>query len=448
MGDHPEVTENSGRTVRSNQGRADAPVQRDDKGAKLVRIFDRPRSLDGYSVRDFLTRSVVQFESVELHSDADALRELGIGELGNIRLPVVELPDGERLFAPHVRDLAARLGWIAPPRLKEYDLSIYGAGPAGLSAAVYAASEGLRAVVIEKEAIGGQAGTSSLIENYMGFPNGISGGELAERARQQAVKFGIEFLLMREGVKAEFRNGRIHAQLAEGGVMVARANICATGVEYRRLGLPNENAFLNRGVYYGAGAGEAPMCRDEHVIVVGGGNSAGQAVMHFSRYARAVTMAVRGANLAASLSQYLARRVEEASNVTVRYNSEVTALHGDDLLRQIALTDHLTGEAATIETSRLFVCIGGVPNTEWAKDTAIMRDKGSYLITGPDLLVDGKWPECWPLQRPPFFLETSVPGSFAAGDVRHGSVKRVASAVGEGAMAVTFVHRYLGELSR
>lgn len=418
-------------------------IKADEK--KIVRIFDRPRSPEGYAIRDFLTRSVVQFELIELNSDADALRVLAIGQLEDIRLPVVELPGGERLFAPPLRDIATRLGWITQPRLKEYDLSIYGAGPAGLSAAVYAASEGLQTVLIEKEAIGGQAGTSSLIENYMGFPDGISGADLAERARQQAVKFGIEILLMREGVKAEFRNNRIYAQLAEGGMMVARANICATGVEYRRLALPNEQCFLHRGVYYGAGAGEAPMCQDEDVFVIGGGNSAGQAVMHFSRYASHVTMIVRGHNLAASLSQYLARRIESAPNISVRFQSEVTALEGDSVLERIQITNRATDENENVKTRRLFICIGGAPNTEWAKDTAIVRDPAGYLVTGPDLLIDGRNPASWPLARPPFFLETSVPGSFAAGDVRHGSIKRVASAVGEGAMAVTFVHRYLAE---
>ena len=412
-----------------------------------VRVFGQLNSPEAYAIRDFLNRSVVEFDWVELTCDEDCVRELGLSSLENVRLPVVEMPDGNRLFSPSVRELADKLGWVAQPRFKEYDVSIYGAGAAGLSAAVYAASEGLRTVLIERQAIGGQAGTSSLIENYMGFPNGISGAELAERARQQAVGFGVEILLMREGVKSEFRDNHIYTDMADGSTMTARANICATGVEYRRLALPNENRFLNLGLYYGAGAGEAPMCVNENVYVVGGGNSAGQAAMHFSRYARKVMMVVRGENLAASLSHYLINRISEAGNIEVLFNSEVTALDGDKALQEIEITDTSNQTAHRAETSRLFVCIGGAPNTEWAKDTDIIRDDSGYLVTGTDLLKDAKMPDCWTLDRQPYYLETSVAGSFAAGDVRHNSVKRVASAVGEGAMAVTFVHKYLSEQS-
>jgi len=356
---------------------------------------------------------------------------------------VVEFPDGTQLFAPTIREIAQRLGWVTQPKFKEYDLSIYGAGPAGLSAAVYAASEGLRTVLIERHAVGGQAGTSSLIENYMGFPEGISGAELAERARQQAVKFGIELLLMREGIKAEFKNSRIYVDMADGSKMIARANICATGIEYRRLNLPNEERFLNVGLFYGAGASEAFMCRGEHIFVVGGGNSAGQAAMYLARYAEKVTLLVRSGDLAVTLSQYLVNRILNTSNIEVLFQTQVTGLDGDQSLCQIELTSTRDGTVQKINAQRLFVCIGGAPNTEWAEDTNILRDPSGYLITGPDLLKAGRPPECWPLDRDPFFLETSVPGSFAAGDVRHGSVKRVASAVGEGAMAVTFVHKYL-----
>lgn len=412
---------------------------------RKVRLYGQPSSAAAYEIRDFLSRSVVEFDWIELTCDEDCHRQLGLSTLSEIRLPIVEFPDGNQIFAPTVQEVAQRLGWITQPRFKEYDLSIYGAGPAGLSAAVYAASEGIRTVLIERQAVGGQAGTSSLIENYMGFPEGISGADLAERARQQAVKFGIEVLLLREGIKAEFDNNRIYVDMADGNKMVARANICATGVEYRRLNLPNEDRFLNLGLFYGAGASEAPMCQNEHVYVVGGGNSAGQAVMYFSRYAKQVTMLVRGSNLAASLSQYLLDRVMSTSNVEVLFNAQVAGLHGDKALRQIDIADSRDGSVQQVETQRLFVCIGGAPNTEWAKDTNIIRDEAGYLITGSDLLKDGRPPACWPLDRDPFFLETSVPGSFAAGDVRHGSVKRVASAVGEGAMAVTFVHKYLEE---
>jgi thioredoxin reductase (NADPH) len=410
-----------------------------------MRLYGQVNSPEAYALRDFLNRSVVEFDWVELTCDADCHNELGLPSLENVRLPVVELPTGERMFAPTVHEVAERLGWVTQPRFKEYDLSIYGAGPAGLSAAVYAASEGLRTVLVERQAIGGQAGTSSLIENYMGFPQGIRGADLAERARQQAVKFGIEILLMREGVKSEFRNNRIYTDMADGSKMSAKANICATGIEYRRLDLPNENRFLNLGVFYGAGASEAPFCQNEHVFVVGGGNSAGQAAMHFSRYAKKVTMVIRGDNLAASLSHYLVKRISESASIEVLFHSEVTGLDGDKALRQIEISNRREETKQMLETQRLFICIGGMPNTEWAKDTDIVRDAAGYLVTGSDLLKNGQPPKCWTLGRNPFFLETSVAGSFAAGDVRHNSIKRVASAVGEGAMAVAFVHKYLEE---
>jgi thioredoxin reductase (NADPH) len=415
------------------------------EGAAKVRLFGQADSADAYAIRDFLMRSVVEFEWIELTCDDDCHEQLGLPELANIRLPVVELPDRTRLFSPSLREIADRLGWVTQPRLREYDLSIYGAGPAGLSAAVYAASEGLRVVLIERHAVGGQAGSSSMIENYMGFPQGISGGDLAERARQQAVKFGCELLMMREGIKAEFRNSRIYVDMADGTKMVARANICATGVEWRRLGLPDESRLLGAGLYYGAGASEAPMCRNEHVYVVGGGNSAGQAVMHLAEHAARVTMLVRGPDLASSLSTYLIDRIRSTQNVDVRFNAEVIGLDGDDVLHTVELMDMDIGAKDRVETKRLFVCIGGVPHTEWAKDTGIIRDRHGFLLTGPDLRHEGRLPEQWPLERSPFFLETSVPGSFAAGDVRYSSVKRVASAVGEGAMAVTFAHQFLAE---
>lgn len=410
-----------------------------------VRLYGQLNMVEAYEIRDFLSRSVVEFDWIELTNDEDCHRELGLATLSNIRLPVVEFPDGTRMFSPTVREIAQRLGWVTQPRFKEYDLSIYGAGPAGLSAAVYAASEGLRTVLIERHAVGGQAGTSSLIENYMGFPEGIRGAELAERARQQAVKFGVELLLLREGIKAEFRNNRIYVDLADGSKMVAHTNICATGVEYRRLNLPNEDRFLNLGLFYGAGVSEASMCRNRHVLVIGGGNSAGQAVMHFSRYAEKVTMIIRGSTLAATLSHYLVDRIMNISNVEVVFNAQVTGLMGEESLQQVEITNSSDGSVQIVDTQYLFVCIGGVPNTEWARDTNIMRDDAGYLITGSDLLKDSHLPACWTLERVPYFLETSVPGSFAAGDVRHGSIKRVASAVGEGAMAVTLVHKYLAE---
>lgn len=409
-----------------------------------VKVIGLPHSREAYEIRDFLKRGVVEYEWCEITSERDCMRELGVETLRDMRLPVVLFPDGSCFQQPTLAEIAAKLGWVTRPRLREYDVSIYGAGPAGLSAAVYAASEGLRAVVIERNAVGGQAGTSSLIENYMGFPEGIAGAELAERARQQAVKFGIELLMMREGVHATFVDGKIRVDLADGSILCAKSNICATGIEYRSLGLPHEEKYLNAGLFYGAGASEAPMCVGQPVCIVGGGNSAGQAAMNFSQHASVVTMIVRGASLAATLSQYLIERLEREANVKVRFESSVSALYGDGKLEAIEIRS-LNGDREVMKTGHLFVCIGGSPNTEWAKDTHIIRDPNGYLVTGSDLHEHPAFETVWPLGRRPYFLETSVPGSFAAGDVRAGSVKRVASAVGEGAMAVTFVHRYLAE---
>lgn len=408
-----------------------------------VRLYGREHSPEAYTIRDFLTRSVVDFEWIPLLTDVACLDAIG-QPLATANLPLIVFPDGSRLETPTLTEIAGRLGWVTRPKLREYDLSIYGAGPAGLSAAVYAASEGLSVVLLEREAVGGQAGSSSLIENYLGFPAGIRGAELAERARQQAVSFGAELLLMRQGVKGEFRDNHIYASLADGSTMIARANICATGVEWRRLGLHDEERLMRRGLFYGAGTSEAPQCAGDHVFVVGGGNSAGQAVMNLASYARTVTMLVRGPDLAATLSTYLAARIQAQPNVEVQFNTRISRLSGKDRLERIDLENTATGKVSEVDAERVFVCIGGDPNTEWARDTAIIRDRLGYLVTGPDL-TRAELDPIWPIRRDPFYLETSIPGSFAAGDVRHNSVKRVASAVGEGAMAVTFAHRYLAE---
>jgi len=394
-------------------------------------------------IRDFLHRSDVPFEWIELGNDEQARAEAGVTGLHDKRLPVCVFPDGARLECPTIRQITEKLGWFHDPSRSEYDLAIYGGGPAGLSAAVYGASEGLSTVLIERCAIGGQAGSSSKIENYLGFPNGISGADLAERAREQALRFGAEILIGREGVRGEFLPGKGVGHLADGTKIVARATICATGVRYRRLNLPNEEQLLGAGVYYGAGASEAEFCAGEEVFVVGGGNSAGQAVMHFSPVARSVAMVIRGSSLKETLSQYLVDRIAASPNVRVLHDSEVTAIEGDEALQSIEITNRQTGDRQKSEACRLFVCIGGDPHTDWAEDVGIVRDKAGYLVTGPDLLQGNRLPESWPLERSPYYLETTMPGVFAAGDVRHGSVKRCASAVGEGAMAVALVHRYL-----
>lgn len=413
-------------------------------GPGALTLTGRSDSRECWVIRDFLTRSVVQYEWRPVDSDVQCLQALGV-PLSAAHLPVVAFPDGVTLTRPTLEEIAARLGWIQRPGRAEYDVSVYGAGPAGLSAALYAASEGLSVALVERDAVGGQAGSSSLIENYLGFPHGIRGAELAERARQQAVAFGVEILLLREGIRGTFVDHRLRADLADGGTLVARANVCATGVEWRRLGLPGEERFLGAGMYYGAGTSEAPMCAGEHVYVVGGANSAGQAAMNLAQHAARVTMLVRGAALADTMSEYLSSRIAAAPQIDVRLRTRVADVRGDTHLESLELESTADGGREHVETRHLFVCIGGLPNTDWASQTDILRDDHGFMVTGPDISSSELAARGWPLSRAPFYLETSVPGSFAAGDVRANSIKRVASAVGEGAMSIAFVHRYLAE---
>lgn len=409
-----------------------------------VIVYGALDSREAYVIRDFLKRSVVTFDWIHV-TDVNDLRKNYIPNLpDHACLPAIDLTGGKLLFNPSIETIAFNLGWISKPKQTEYDVSIFGAGPAGLSAAVYAASEGLSTVLVEREAIGGQAGTSSRIENYLGFPNGISGAELAERARQQAVKFGVEILLIRKGIETQFINDKLHVNLNDGSKIVAKANISATGISYSRLGLPEEDKFLDLGIYYGAGSSEAILCKDEHVFVVGGGNSAGQAVLNFCKHARKVTMMIRGTDLSSSMSYYLLTRILRKKKIEVIYNSVITALDGETTLREITVSNVLTQKTVNYKTKFVFVCIGGKPNTDWARDTAIVRDNAGYLVTGNDLYKP-PFLSRWKNDFTPAFLQTSVPGCFAAGDIRHNSIKRVASAVGEGAMAVTFVHHYLSE---
>ena len=418
-----------------------AEEQKADQSQR-VKIYGRPGSAVAYAIRDFLQRSDVPFEWIELKEDEQPHIN-GEQDSRDAKLPVCVFPDGTRLEGPTIRQIVEKLGWFHDPSRSEYDLAICGAGPAGLSAAVYGASEGLKTVVVERWAVGGQAGSSPKIENYLGFPKGISGADLAERAREQACRFGAEMLLSREGVRGEFFANKRVVYLADGTKIIARATICATGIRYNRLGLPNEEALIGAGIYYGAGASEASFCVGDHVYLVGGGNSAAQAAMHFSAVASKVTMIVRDDTLKQTVSAYLVDRIRSTKNIEVLTNTEVIELIGNHYLEAIKLRNHKTGEERTVKTRWLFVCIGGAPHTEWAVEAGVCRDQAGYLVTGPDLMPHGQKPENWPLDRDPYYLETNVPGLFAAGDVRHGSVKRCASAVGEGAMAVTFVHRYL-----
>jgi thioredoxin reductase (NADPH) len=408
-----------------------------------LRLYGKRGCPSAYAIRDFLQRSDIPFEWIELRDNEHARNELGLENVDDARLPICIFDDGTRMERPTVRQITEKLGWFRDPSRAEYDLAIYGAGPAGLSASVYGASEGLKTVLVERFAVGGQASTSPRIENYLGFPEGISGADLAERAREQASRFGTEILIHRAGVRGEFTPCKEVVDLDDGTKIISRVSVCATGVEYRRLGLPNEEKLFGAGVYYGAGASEAQLCGNEHVVIVGAGNSSAQASLYLAHYARKVSIVMRGERLNDNVSEYLVDRVTHTPNIEIVPKSLVVALHGDDMLRAVTLRNCETGEERMIKTSFLFLCLGGVPNTQWAKEVGIVRDEEGYLVTGPDLRKFSTPGETWKLNREPYYLETSMPGVFAAGDVRHGSIKRVASAVGEGAMAIAFVHRYL-----
>src|ERR687890_557484 len=352
--------------------------------------------------------------------------------------------DAQVLKHPGEAELAAVAGLAVDPREEFYDLVVVGGGPAGLGAAVYGASEGLRTVLVEREATGGQAGQSSRIENYLGFPDGVSGGQLADRARRQAVKFGTELLLARDVVSLEAHGPKRVLHLDDGRRIAAHAVVLATGVSYRSLGVDGVDELTGRGVYYGSAMTEAAECAESDVYIVGGANSAGQAAVFFSRYARSVCLLVRGPSLEASMSAYLIEQIAGIGSISVRTCTTVAGAQGDGHLEALTVEDARTGERETLPASHLFVFIGGAPRTGWL-DGVVARDERGFIPTGSALLREGRRPAGWDLDRDPYLLETSLPGVFVAGDVRADSVKRVASAVGEGAMAVNLVHRYLEE---
>jgi thioredoxin reductase (NADPH) len=359
------------------------------------------------------------------------------------RLPATVLPDGSVLVRPALRDLAARCGLATTAGSPFYDVVVIGGGPAGLGAAVYAGSEGLRTLLVERTATGGQAGQSSRIENYLGFPQGVSGSDLAGRARDQAVRFGVELLTAAEVVRIEPSGDGRTVHFADGSSVAAHAVVLATGVSWTRLPARGAAELAGRGVYYGAAAHEAADCAGEDVYVVGAANSAGQAALDFARHARRVVVLARGPDIRRSMSEYLVARIEASPVIEVRTCTQVQAVEGTDHVERLVLADAVTGATETVPASRLFVFIGASPLTDWL-GAAFVRDARGFLQTGPALLdADGRPPAGWPLPRVPYHLECSVPGVFVAGDVRAESVKRVASAVGEGAMAVTLVHRYL-----
>ncbi|MGZ4467386.1 MAG: FAD-dependent oxidoreductase [Nocardioidaceae bacterium] len=417
----------------------------DHRPVAETRVVGHRWSARSFEVRDFLARNGVPYRWYDV-SEAEAARLLAAAGLpGNAEIPVVVTPRGEALVAPSDAELAARVGLTVEPVGDFYDLVVVGGGPAGLGAAVYGASEGLRTVLVERTATGGQAGQSSRIENYLGFPDGISGAQLAERARRQAVRFGAEVISARDVSGVESRGAARVVRFADGGRIEAHTAILATGVSYRQLDAPGAAALTGRGVFYGAALTEAMSCADKDVYVVGGANSAGQAAIHFAQRSRAVTMLVRGPSLRDSMSSYLVDEVEATPNIGVRTSTTVVETHGTEHLEGLTLLDADTGEKESVDTQWLFVFIGAVPRTEWL-DGFVVRDEHGFVVAGPDLLVGGERPPDWTLERDPYHLETSVPGVFVAGDARADSVKRVASAVGEGAMAVLLVHRYLERL--
>src|SRR3984893_13546068 len=363
-------------------------LEQRDQQPKL-KLFGTAGSPAAYAIRDFLHRSDVPFEWVEILTNQQA-RQIGAEHIHDPRLPVCVFPDGTRMENPTMRQIVEKLGWFRTPSRSEYDLAICGAGPAGLSAAVYGASEGLKTVVVERWAVGGQAGSSPKIENYLGFPKGISGADLAERAREQACRFGAEMLLSREGVRGEFFADKRVVYLADGTKIIALATICATGIRYNRLALPSEEALIGAGIYYGAGASEASFCVGDPVSLVGGGNSAAQAAMHFSAVASKVTMIVRDDTLKQTVSAYLVDRIRSTKNIEVLTNTEVIELIGNHYLEAIKLRNHKNGEERTVKTRWLFVCIGGAPHTEWAVEAGVCRDQAGYLLSGPDLMPHGQ----------------------------------------------------------
>ena len=405
-----------------------------------LRVIGHRWSLNDHRVRDFLSRNHVPYRWLDVAAGQEGLKLLEDRQLDPEKLPVVLFTDGTVLVDPALDSLAGKVGLSIQATQDFYDMIVVGAGPAGLAGAVYGASEGLKTLVIEPDAPGGQAGSSSRIENYLGFPSGVTGSELGRRAHTQASRFGAEFLTQRATsmrVDGQYR----FVQLGDGREVSSHSVLLAPGVQYRKLSIPGADRLTGRGIYYGAALVEAISCKDEEIFIVGGANSAGQAALHFAKYATKVTMLVRGDGLSATMSKYLIDEIARTSNIEVESQTQAMEAMGEERLRSLRLRGP-AGEREVQATS-LFVFIGAAPVTTWLPQ-CILRDEKGFVLAGPDLRVDGKWPETWHEAREPFLLESSVPGIFVAGDVRHGSVKRVASAVGEGSIAVQFVHQYLG----
>jgi thioredoxin reductase (NADPH) len=412
------------------------------EGIRLIGLRWSPQA---HALKDFLARNQLPYQWLDIELDSSALQYLQAANADPAVLPVVLFPDGSHLVRPTAALVAEKVGLRTHAQAPFYDLVIAGSGPAGLAAGVYGASEGLSTLIIEREAPGGQAGQSSRIENYLGFPVGLSGLDLARRAVAQATRFGTEILTPQEVTGVRLNDQYKVLMLGDGAEVSCHALLVATGVQYRKLNAPGVEELAGAGIYYGAAITEAISTRGQDVFVVGGGNSAGQAAMYLSGFARSVTILVRGHGLAESMSQYLIDQIGETPNIAVRTQVGVTEAHGAKNLESLTLVGGESGESETVPAAALFIFIGALPRTDWLGDL-VVRDKAGFIPTGPDLLHDGKRPAGWKLGRDPYWLESSVPGIFAAGDVRARSVKRIASAVGEGSMAVQFVHQYLASL--
>jgi thioredoxin reductase (NADPH) len=413
-----------------------------------IRVLGTRWSPRSYELRDFLARNRVPYQwiDVELSANDPETKQL-LEALGPeaASLPIVLFPDGTKLLDSVPTEVAQRVGLRTRAQTNFYDLAIVGGGPAGLAAAVYGASEGLHTVMIEREAPGGQAGMSSRIENYLGFPMGLSGGDLARRAVVQAQRFGVEILAPQEAIGVRTEGSYRFVKLADGNEISCHALMIATGVQWRRLDAPGIDKLQGAGVYYGGGATEALSCKGELVYVVGGANSAGQAAMNFAKYADRVVIVVRGSSLSSTMSQYLIDQIKETPNIQIWPNASVSEAHGETHLEEISFLCSDTNKVERVPASAMFIFIGALPRTDWLTDL-VERDDRGFILTGPDLIREGQRPRGWALDRDPFLLETNVPGIFAVGDVRHGSVKRVASGVGEGSVAVQFIHQYLSKV--
>jgi thioredoxin reductase (NADPH) len=407
-----------------------------------IRVAGTRWSVSSHKVKDFLTRNQIPYQWLDMERDAEAKALVDSVDKGGPGLPVVFFPDGSHLIDPDSPVLAEKVGLHTQAQRPFYDFIIVGGGPAGLAAAVYGASEGVRTIMIEKEAAGGQAGTSARIENYLGFPQGISGADLARRATTQAKRLGAEILMPQEVVKVKVEDPYRIVTLRDGTELSCHALLIATGMAVRKLDVDGIESLIGTSIFYGAAVTEAENCRDGHAIVVGGANSAGQGAAFLARYAKKVTMLIRGKTMEQSMSKYLVDQVRGIKNINVRLQSELSAVHGSGKLEAITFRNNETDETEKVPADAVFLYVGASPHSEFVADIVERSDEG-FILTGPELIRDGRRPKSWKLQREPYLMETNVPGIFAVGDVRYNAVRRVASSVGQGSIVVFFVQRYL-----